>query len=971
MMIRGWHVDGFGVFTNYRQDGLPDGLAVFHGLNEAGKSTLLAFLRGVLFGFRDRRSKEGVYEPLYGGNHGGRVFLEENGRAYTVEREAGKQRPAQILDDEGEELGEDVLQQLLGGADRTLFENVFAIGLRELQELETLTREGVRDRIFSAAVAGAGRSARVAANELNAKATALFNPDPRAKKDDVSRILGELREVDTHLVDARYAARDYTRALADEAEKERAVSEARRNIERLRREKARLDRLQGLWERWRERAAAVEILAKTDPAIASDPAAPVSPDEDLEQIAREAAALGETLAVQRNELSRRPDADAARAEVERRLERRLNELGVEWTRKKLQSFTIPIPAREKIREWENVLQAARRQLESAEDAAKAADDEKKKWDAKLEATEAALKKLGEPPPEVAELRKRTGTLEKLRAQLTDLAEARRNLEARETRLRDCKEDLQEADIERKSYSAWRWVVPPALIFVLAAVLATLSGGDLRVIAAAAVATVLGLAVGIFQYRQHARRRSEIENHIDALRQDVKAFEAEVTAANSEVERLTGPVSEAAQALGLPDLPSQADIAVARDEADIQIDARREWDRRKELRDEAAKASCEALRLRDAARETLVACREEVKIRTKEWQAWRTEHGFPESLSPAGVDDFATALEQAREILTDLERREAELRSIDESHDRWAVAARSVLSKRGCKEIPEEGWPLLEMFGEEQAALANELSARNKAVAVEREIRAQASGDAEEANAFRSALILGNPDDWVARAQEMVDNIQRREEERDQAVEAALKAREAREDLERGAQIADLEMRREALVEDVRMRLKEWRRFKFAGALIQETLSRFEQEHQPAVLSHASEIFSRVTLGRYQSVRQRADEEGFAALNIEGRLLDPATQLSRGTREQLYLCLRLGLAEAFSRRGATLPLILDDPLANFDPERRTAVAVALAKVAEARQVLLFTCHDHVVRTMKDVLPSVVVHEISRRPLSCDT
>ena len=102
------------------------------------------------------------------------------------------------------------------------------------------------------------------------------------------------------------------------------------------------------------------------------------------------------------------------------------------------------------------------------------------------------------------------------------------------------------------------------------------------------------------------------------------------------------------------------------------------------------------------------------------------------------------------------------------------------------------------------------------------------------------------------------------------------------------------------------------------------------------------------------------------LNAEGRLLDPATQLSRGTREQLYLCLRVGLAEAFSRHGATLPLLLDDPLANFDPERRAAIAAALAEVAESRQVLFFTCHDHVVGTLKEVLPSVVVHEIPLRP-----
>ena len=51
MRIRAWHVGGFGVLRDYDVDALARGLTVFCGENEAGKSTLLAFLRGVLFGF--------------------------------------------------------------------------------------------------------------------------------------------------------------------------------------------------------------------------------------------------------------------------------------------------------------------------------------------------------------------------------------------------------------------------------------------------------------------------------------------------------------------------------------------------------------------------------------------------------------------------------------------------------------------------------------------------------------------------------------------------------------------------------------------------------------------------------------------------------------------------------------------------------------------------------------------------------
>ena len=71
----------------------------------------------------------------------------------------------------------------------------------------------------------------------------------------------------------------------------------------------------------------------------------------------------------------------------------------------------------------------------------------------------------------------------------------------------------------------------------------------------------------------------------------------------------------------------------------------------------------------------------------------------------------------------------------------------------------------------------------------------------------------------------------------------------------------------------------------------------------------------------------------------------ASSLSRGTVEQLYLCLRLGLAETFAERAESLPIILDDVLVNFDPGRAASVAEALADTAERHQVLFFTCHPH--------------------------
>ncbi|HEV8065178.1 MAG TPA: hypothetical protein VGP46_10115, partial [Acidimicrobiales bacterium] len=98
-------------------------------------------------------------------------------------------------------------------------------------------------------------------------------------------------------------------------------------------------------------------------------------------------------------------------------------------------------------------------------------------------------------------------------------------------------------------------------------------------------------------------------------------------------------------------------------------------------------------------------------------------------------------------------------------------------------------------------------------------------------------------------------------------------------------------------------------------------------------------------GRYVNLVADAGEAGSQTIRVVsagGAEIDAAC-LSRGTIEQLYLCLRLGLADSFAERAVGLPMVLDDVLVNFDPERAESMAVELAVTAKHRQVLLMTCH----------------------------
>src|SRR5690348_10803194 len=99
MHIEELQLSGFGHFYERRFGPLDAPLTVFVGPNEAGKSTLLAFIRAALFGFPGRQ-RERFYPALRGGEHGGRLrFRDSAGRRYVVEV---RERSRTLVDDSGQ-----------------------------------------------------------------------------------------------------------------------------------------------------------------------------------------------------------------------------------------------------------------------------------------------------------------------------------------------------------------------------------------------------------------------------------------------------------------------------------------------------------------------------------------------------------------------------------------------------------------------------------------------------------------------------------------------------------------------------------------------------------------------------------------------------------------------------------------------------------------------------------------------------
>ncbi|TCP29286.1 uncharacterized protein YhaN [Scopulibacillus darangshiensis] len=134
--------------------------------------------------------------------------------------------------------------------------------------------------------------------------------------------------------------------------------------------------------------------------------------------------------------------------------------------------------------------------------------------------------------------------------------------------------------------------------------------------------------------------------------------------------------------------------------------------------------------------------------------------------------------------------------------------------------------------------------------------------------------------------------------------------------------------------------RQWTVYKAAQTLLHKAKENYRHDKLPKVLKQASSYFAKITSGAYQSI-YLTEDFGFAVQREDGTGFH-VTEISRGTKEQLYLSLRLALASMFETKDK-FPIIIDDSLVNTDPNRHKQVMTLLNDVAKKHQVILFTCH----------------------------
>jgi len=149
-----------------------------------------------------------------------------------------------------------------------------------------------------------------------------------------------------------------------------------------------------------------------------------------------------------------------------------------------------------------------------------------------------------------------------------------------------------------------------------------------------------------------------------------------------------------------------------------------------------------------------------------------------------------------------------------------------------------------------------------------------------------------------------------------------------------------------------------------GAILAErALQVYREKHRGSMMARASEAFRIITRDGYSGLATRPEKDRETLIGLSGSGGSKlATDMSKGTRFQLYLALRLAGYTEFVATRQSVPFIADDIMETFDEPRSEEVFALFGKISETGQVIYFTHHRHLCELAKKSVPQAVIHEL---------
>ncbi len=176
-------------------------------------------------------------------------------------------------------------------------------------------------------------------------------------------------------------------------------------------------------------------------------------------------------------------------------------------------------------------------------------------------------------------------------------------------------------------------------------------------------------------------------------------------------------------------------------------------------------------------------------------------------------------------------------------------------------------------------------------------------------------------------------------------------------------MAEVEQRRRTLLLDIESKAIGYLRLRAGVIAAEQALRLFRERHRSAMMQRASRTFMHISGGEYSGLSTQADKgQEFLIANTAAGGSKLARDLSKGTRFQLYLALRIAGYHEVAATRETLPFIADDIMETFDDGRAGRAFELMAEMADVGQVIYLTHHEHLCDIARSACPGVTIHRL---------
>lgn len=1012
------YVDGFGTWHGLRLRKLSSDITVFYGPNEAGKTTLMHFLRSMLYGVTAER-RERYLPPREGGRPGGFLGISSDDGPFEAARYAerdGDDRGRVVVTlPDGEEQGDRLLREALESVDEKTFSNVFAIGLDEINELGAL--EGAEaSRWIYRLTSGLDRvSLYDVIQGLRQSRTKLLAP--AGERSTITDLIAQRERLTTDIGELSVQNRVWSRLMIDLDDSSAQISQLEEELKEAERRARRFEIALGLKPLWSDRVRVdnemlryVDLTKLPESAIEKLDSLNTSSEEQQKRIAgirgqrrqlrdeinelsvnevlvRSCCRL-DALGEQQDWLSALERQSAELTEETEKLESRIESeearLAKLWRHKpspeaapELDDSTIDLlqPAAETVASAEAMVSEAQGEVDSRR-------SNERQYVAQMESAYASGDKLG-LPIDIEE----AGDL---------VAQLRRRLKA-EQKIEQNRRQFE--DLERQeTHLVDRQVMPMELFLLLISIFSlcgVVAAWPFVMDTAPTLWTLGGFfgIIGVFMARYLIDENAA--DQLDECQEQIDLAQQQIDDALKDTVKLDA------------DLPLKEGSVVLRlQNAERHLE---ELEKMLPVETERRRAKQKAT----SAEEFLLTAKSDLETAEKEWRVALRSVGLPDETTPNEIEKLALQYASLNELRGKAETKQEVLEQCDQEYER--VVRRITAIAEESELVLEEGEPLeqLEHLLTERRLQQGRTEHRKKLREKARELKEKYLGaekvaeriDSDRESLFRAAMVDGEQgyrqlaSDW-----ETVVKLEEKHERLTREIAAAIGTSGTEEDYE-NLLAADkigrlegewdsltsdrdqtdkrlrelvvhrstLEERRKAMIEDTSLADKQieldmveaqlaqakrqWRVRASVGSMLELIRNDYEEHRQPETLIEASKYLSRLTRGRYPRIWTPLGDDVLMVDDEDGVTM-PVENLSRGAREQLFLSIRMALVALFARRGVQLPMILDDVLVNFDDGRAKIAAQVLTEFAkDGHQMFVFTCHEHVWEMFKGLQTDV--------------